>query len=98
MKFQDLINREWFFILPYQTADLQLVAERKVMLEHGNDKDFIDAATSDDCMTSLIGGSSHSDRCHISDNCWNIMIDRRASGYTLTHQALYMALAQRQGT
>ena len=58
--------------------------------------------TSDRCMTELTGtakGSTFGQPCHISDECWDLMLpaSEGVQGYALTHQALFFQLGEVQG-
>ncbi len=93
-KFDFLINDEWIFMLPYRFSDRALINPSNVILE-----DSMDEAASDVCMTDLVGDKEEASpiSCVITNYCWDIMSAKSKSGYHLTHQALFMMLAEKQG-
>ena len=93
-KFKHLIDGKWFSIMPYHSVDLSLV--HKVTL---HDDDSFDESASDNCMTGLIGSQSDGvkEPCQISDECWDLMTKKGADSYYLTHQGLFLLLAENRG-
>ncbi|CAI9729817.1 Hypothetical predicted protein [Octopus vulgaris] len=56
----------------------------------------IEENTSDNCMQELIGSSEHP-RCSISNKCAQIMTCRGLMEYSITHQLLWLMLAEQVG-
>ena len=93
-KFEHLIDGKWFSIMPYHNVDLSMVHK----LPLSNDDSF-DEASSDQCMTDLIGSqqSGIQEQCQVTDKCWELMTKKGAEKYYLTHQGLFMILAENRG-
>eukprot|EP00794_Sanderia_malayensis_P020340 gene20340-22342_t len=93
-KFKFLIDEEWIFMLPYRFIDKSIINENNKLME-----DSLDETQSDVCMTDLVGNSKYASSisCLITKHCWKIMTEKFKSGYHLTHQALFMMLAEKQG-
>ena len=93
-KFEHLIDGKWFSIMPYHNVDLSMVHKQPL----SNDDSF-DEASSDQCMTNLIGSqqSGIQKQCQITDKCWELMTKKGAEKYYLTHQGLFLILAENRG-
>ena len=93
-KFEHLIDGKWFSIMPYHNVDLSMV--HTVPLQ--ND-DAFDEVSSDQCMTDLIGSqqSGIQKQCKVTDKCWELMTKKGAEKYYLTHQGLFLLLAENRG-
>ena len=93
-KFEHLIDGKWFSIMPYHNVDLSMV--HKVLIQ---DDESFDETSSDRCMTDLIGSqqSGIQMQCKVTDNCWELMTKKGVDKYYLTHQGLFMILAENRG-
>lgn len=93
-KFKHLIDAKWFAMMPYHSVDKSLF--HKVTL---HDDDSFDEQSSDQCMTDLLGSQLEGvqQKCTITDKCWNMMTKKGSDGYFLTHQGLFLLLAENRG-
>ena len=93
-KFKHLIDAKWFAMMPYHSVDKSLF--HKVTL---HDDDSFDEQSSDQCMTDLLGSQLEGvqQKCIVTDKCWNLMTKKGPDGYFLTHQGLFLLLAENRG-
>ena len=93
-KFEHLIDGKWFAIMPYHHVDLSLVHEITL-----HDDTSFDESSSDHCMTNLIGSQLDGiqKKCQVTNECWELMTKKGADGYYLTHQGLFLILAENRG-
>ena len=94
-KFKHLIDAKWFAMMPYHSVDKSLF--HQVTL---HDDDSFDEQSSDQCMTDLLGSQLEGvqQKCIVTDKCWNLMTKKGPDGYFLTHQGLFLLLAENRGT
>ena len=86
-KFEEQVSGPWQNFKSFHKLDNKLY----IPISKRNYVAF-DEETSDGCMLEVKGHS-----CHISDQCWDLMTAKGTDGYTLTHQALYLLLAEKHG-
>ncbi len=82
-------------MMRYQPLEHSLILQ-----SDGSFADDLDESLSDQCMTDIVGnqdGGSSKLPCVVTDNCWKTMTEKFKGGYHLTHQALFMMLAEKHG-
>ena len=86
-RFSRLISRE--FMVEYRPRKLN-----QSLIEHNQEKDsFFDTELSDQCFSELLS-QMNAPSCAISNLCWKKMTARMTSSYRLTHQLLWLLIAQ----
>ena len=100
-KFKKQVSYPWSNFKPFTNKKLSAEQYRNKPQNRRNLIDFSEE-TSDRCMTELTGtakGLAFGQPCHISDECWDLMlpVSEGAQGYALTHLALFFQLGEIQG-
>ena len=100
-KFKKQVSYPWSNFKPFTNKKLSTEQYKNEPQKRRNLINF-NEETSDRCMTELTGtakGSAINQPCHISDECWDLMLpaSEGAQGYALTHQALFFQLGEIQG-
>lgn len=100
-KFKKQVSYPWSNFKPFTNKKLFAEQYNNEPQKRRNLINF-NEETSDQCMTELTGtanGSVSGQPCHISDECWDLMLpaSEGAQGYALTHQALFFQLGEIQG-
>ncbi|KAL5257501.1 hypothetical protein ACHWQZ_G012446 [Mnemiopsis leidyi] len=93
-QFERLIEKK-YYISSYFAAERRLTSVPRFPAPSGNEPTFSEQQ-SDGCMREVLGNSD-TPVCTISRECFLQMTNRESEDYQLTHQLLYIILAQVRG-
>lgn len=85
--FSEVVSKRWYYESPLRPPSRQLPKSEPIA-------DEISEEFSDQCMRDLLGTQNvHSkEKCVVNYECWKAMTRFGATGYYLTHQALFFIL------
>ena len=97
-KFKKEVSNPWINFKPFTNKKLQ---KRHYGPQERRNVISFDETQSDKCMVEITGTGTSVNAgqpCQVSDECWRLISSEGATGYTLTHQALFLLLGEIQGT
>lgn len=96
-KFKKEVSNPWINFKPFTNKKLQ---KRHYGPQERRNVISFDETQSDKCMVEITGTGTSVNAgqpCQVSDECWRLISSEGATGYTLTHQALFLLLGEIQG-
>lgn len=94
-KFKDIVDKPWSFFRDFGYG--KLPADKVKVIKVKNESSTWDEATSDRCMSEVLGTSPNHTKCSFSPTCMNAITDLHQVNYGPTHQILFLTLALMNG-